>query len=69
MPNVENDPIQTILEQAPSESVVEKDERKLEGIESLASSNCTEFMEVAEVVTGTILTENGDIRLSGHEVI
>ncbi|EAY85083.1 hypothetical protein OsI_06439 [Oryza sativa Indica Group] len=69
MPNVENDPIRTILEQAPSESVVEKDERKLEGIESLASSNCTEFMEVAEVVTGTILTENGDIRLSGHEVI
>ncbi|KAF0934208.1 hypothetical protein E2562_023463 [Oryza meyeriana var. granulata] len=67
MPNVENDPTRTILEQTPSESVGEKDERKLEGIESLASSNCTEFMEVAEVVTGTILTEN--VQFSGDEVI
>uniref|UniRef100_A0A0D9VDZ8 polynucleotide adenylyltransferase n=1 Tax=Leersia perrieri TaxID=77586 RepID=A0A0D9VDZ8_9ORYZ len=58
MPNVENDPTQTILEPTPVECVVEKDERKLEGIESSANRNCTEFMEVAEVVTGTILTEN-----------
>ncbi|KAG8058513.1 hypothetical protein GUJ93_ZPchr0002g23380 [Zizania palustris] len=66
-PNVENGLTQTILEQATSENVVEKDERKLEGTESLQNSNCTEFMEVAEVVTGTILTEN--VPFSRHEVI
>ncbi|KAL5207320.1 hypothetical protein ABZP36_031755 [Zizania latifolia] len=66
-PHVENDRTRTILEQTASENVVEKDERKLEGIESLPNSNCTEFMEVAEAVTGTILTEN--VPFSGHEVI
>ncbi|XP_040376489.1 nuclear poly(A) polymerase 4-like isoform X2 [Oryza brachyantha] len=67
IPNVENDRTRTNLDQIPSQRVVEKDERKLEGIESLASSNCTEFMEVAEVVMGVVLTEN--VQLSGDEVI
>jgi poly(A) polymerase len=45
----------------------EKDETKVEGIISLASSSCAEFVERAEVFTGKVLPDN--VHLSGDEVL
>ncbi|XP_062223678.1 nuclear poly(A) polymerase 4-like [Phragmites australis] len=65
--NVEIDTIQTMAGHTALKCVAEKDETKLEGIRSLASSDCAEFSERAEVFTETVLAEN--VHLSGDEVI
>jgi poly(A) polymerase len=45
----------------------EKDETKVEGIISLASSSCAEFVERAEVFTRKVLADN--VHLSGDEIL
>ncbi|KAL6629658.1 hypothetical protein ACP70R_029423 [Stipagrostis hirtigluma subsp. patula] len=45
----------------------EKVETKVEGLKSLSSSNCADFLERAEVVAGKVLADS--VHLSGDEVI
>lgn len=59
--DVEVDTVQRVAVHTPLECVAQKDETKLEGIRSVLSSNCAEFLERA------VLAEN--VHLSGDEVI
>nr|CAB3446180.1 unnamed protein product [Digitaria exilis] len=59
--DVEVDTVQAVAVHTPLECVAQKDEMKLEGIRSVASSNCAEFLERA------VLAKN--VHLSGDEVI